>query len=85
MDRQVTADQIKLAEQELEAATTSVNAARRKHEQEGSAGTAAFLRDAEVGYQQALTQYNNAMAASTATPASAPAQGRRHRARTYGS
>ncbi len=81
MDERFLEDHIRQAEQELEAATHSLEAARRKHEQEGSAATAAFVRDAEVGYQQIQAEYQNALAAKgegiTATPA------RTSRARIY--
>ncbi len=81
MEERFLDEHIRLAEVELEAATHSLEAARRKHEQEGSAATAAFVRDAEVGYQQVQAEYQNALAAKGQDVPATPT--RSSRARIY--
>jgi hypothetical protein len=58
-------DHIKQAHDTLEAARTSVEAARRAYERTGSEADAHFLRDAETAYDEALAAYD--VAAQTRT------------------
>ena len=51
------------ARETLDAARTSLEAARRAHDQAGDEATARVLRDAQVAYDDARAAYDNAMGA----------------------
>ena len=59
-------EHVRQAQETLDAARTSLEAARRRHAEASDDATASVLRDAEVAYEHAHTEYQNALGAQAA-------------------
>ena len=62
-DSQMLNDHVQQARESLEAAQTSVKAARDRFTRLGDAASAEFLREAEVAQDDAQAEYNRALGA----------------------